>query len=349
MANHLARLPLLRYAAAMIPLLVAMAAAAPTPGELKTYKDWIVGCDNGGFCQADGVMPQDNFDAATIAVKRGPEAAAQAEIWIRVSDGKPADVTADGKPLHLHLTLRDQDYGEAYSVAAADTARLADALLSAKSLSVVDASGKSIAPISTSGSTAALLYMDDRQHRVGTVTALVRKGTGQASAIPAPPPLPMIQSAAGANQPPAKLTPAEVRKIRSENDACGDDQSKEQDPEYDRLDANSTLALIPEECASGAYNYAFALVIVGNDGKYHDAEFDDAKLEGDGTFNAGWDPKARTLQTGMKGRGIGDCGGWNTYAWDGQRFRLIELNEMNDCRGSIDFITTWRAKALERR
>jgi hypothetical protein len=333
----------------MIVLFVALAAAGPTPAELKTFKDWIVGCDNGGLCQADGVMPADNFDAATIAVKRGPEAGSTTEIWIRVSDGKAADVLADGKPLHLHLTLRDQDFGEAYSLAAGDSQRLASALISAKSLSVVDASGKSIAPISLNGSTAALLYVDDRQHRVGTVTALVRKGTAQASSIPAPPSLPTIDSPAGANQPPARLNAAEVRKIRSENDACGDDQSKEQDPEYDRLDSKSTLALIPEECASGAYNYAFAAVIVGNDGKYRNAEFDDAKLEGDGTFNAEWDPKARTLLTGMKGRGIGDCGGWNTYAWDGQRFRLIKLDVMNDCRGSIDFITTWRAKAVERR
>jgi hypothetical protein len=334
----------------MIALLVALGATAPTPAELKTFKDWIVGCDNGDLCQADGVMPQDNFDAATIAVRREAEAGAQPEIWIRVSDGKPADVAADGKPLHLHLTLRDQDYGEAYSVAVADSPRLASALTSAKSLSVIDSNGQSIAPISLNGSTAALLYMDDRQHRVGTVTALVRKGAAQASAIPAPPTLPTIPSPSGANQAPAKLTAAEVHKIRSENDACGDDQSKEQNPEYDRLDANSTLALIPEECASGAYNYAFAAVIVGNDGKYRDAEFDDAKLEGDdGTFNAEWDPKARTLLTGMKGRGIGDCGGWSTYTWDGQRFRLIKLDVMDDCRGSIDFITTWRAKALERR
>jgi hypothetical protein len=329
-------------------LIIAATAATVQPAELKTFKDWIVGCDNGDLCQADGVMPEDNFDAATIAVRRAPEAGALPDIWIRVSDGKPADVLADGKPLRLRLTLRDQDFGEAYSVAAVDSSRLAEALLSAKSLSVVDASGKSIAPISLNGSTAALLYMDDRQRRVGTVTALVRKGTAPAATIPAPPSIPTIQSPAGAKQPPVRLTAAEVRKIRSENDACGDDQSKEQDPQYDRLDANSTLALIPEECASGAYNYAFAAVIVGNDGKYRDAEFDDAKLEADGPFNAGWDPKARTLQTGMKGRGIGDCGGWSTYAWDGQRFRLIELNEMNDCRGSIDFITTWRARVVPR-
>ena len=40
-------------------LLLALAAtvAAPQPGELKTFKDWTVGCDNGRACQAVGLLP----------------------------------------------------------------------------------------------------------------------------------------------------------------------------------------------------------------------------------------------------------------------------------------------------
>jgi hypothetical protein len=327
----------------MIALLMALAVSAPAPSELKTFKDWIAGCDNGLACQADGMMPEDDSVAATIAVKRGAEAGAVPEIWIRVEDGRPADIVADGRPLHLRLTARE----DTFEVAAADSMRLVGALAFAKSLSVVNAPGKEIAIISPSGSTAALLYMDDRQHRVGTVTALVRKGSAPASTIPAPPAVPTILIPPASNRPAVKLSGAEVRTIRGE-DAC-DNPSREESPEYDRLDERSTLALIPTVCASGAYNFAFAAAIVGNDGKFHEAVFDDASLGGDGTFNAEWDAKTRTLQTGMKGRGLGDRGAWSTYAWDGQRFRLIELNVMDDCHGSIDFITTWRAKAVERR
>ena len=331
----------------MIALLAAAAVAAPAPAELKTFKDWIVGCDNGLACQADGVLPDDDSVSATIAVKRGAEAGAIPEIWFRVDDGKPADIVADGQPLHLHLAARD----DGAEVASADSMRLANAIVSAKSLSVVDAAAKTIAAISLSGSTAALLYMDDRQHRVGTVTALVRKGGALSSTIPAPPALPGIAVAARSNRPPVKLTGAEIRKIRGD-DSC-EDPTREEEPEYDRLDDRSTLALIPEVCASGAYNFFYLPMIVGNDGKARAALFDDSKPgdpdQDNGVFNASWDAKARTLETGMKGRGIGDCGAWSTYAWDGTRFRLIELNVMGDCRGSIDFITVWRAKAVERR
>lgn len=327
----------------MIALLAALALAAPSPGDLKTFKDWVAGCDNGLACQADGLLPDDDSVSATIAVKRGADANAVPEIWFRIDEGKAADMHADGRPLHLHLTPRD----DGAEVALADSMRLVDAIVSAKSLSVVDSAGKDIAAISLSGSNAALLYMDDKQHRVGTVTALVRKGSAPASSIAAPPAVPSIAAAAGSPLPPVKLSAAEIRTIRGE-DAC-EDASREEDPEFIRLDAASTLALIPEVCASGAYNFFYVPMIVGNDGKARDAQFDDAGAEESGTFNASWDPKTRTLETGMKGRGLGDCGEWSSYVWDGTRFRLIELNLMSDCRGSIDFITVWRAKAVERR
>ena len=37
-----------------MPILLALAAAAvsPQPGELKTFKNWIVGCDDRRACQA---------------------------------------------------------------------------------------------------------------------------------------------------------------------------------------------------------------------------------------------------------------------------------------------------------
>lgn len=331
----------------MIAFVAAIALAAPGPGNLKTFKDWVVGCDNGLSCQADGLLPETEYEAATIAVKRGGEPGAVPEIWFRMSEGKVADIVVDGHPLHLHLRPK----GDSFEVAAADSMRLATALANARKVAIVDSGGKGMVPISPEGAAAALLYMDDRQHRVGTVTAIVRKGGAPASSVPSPPPVPIIRAASASNRPPVKLSPSEIRKIRGD-DAC-EDATREEGVEYDRLDAASTLALIPEVCASGAYNFFFVPMIVGNDGKARPAIFDDAKPQSpddpDGVFNAGWDPKTRTLETGMKGRGLGDCGEWSSYAWDGTRFRLIELNLMGDCRGSIDFITVWHAKAVERR
>lgn len=52
--------------------LIALAAAATSlqPGELKTFKDWPVGYDNGRACQAVGLLSENDVDGATITVRR---------------------------------------------------------------------------------------------------------------------------------------------------------------------------------------------------------------------------------------------------------------------------------------
>jgi len=45
-----------------------------------------------------------------------------------------------------------------------------------------------------------------------------------------------------------------------------------------------------------------------------------------------------------KGRGLGDCGVQQAFAWDGLSMRLARQFEMPDCRGNVGFIQTWRAE-----
>ncbi|WP_175724569.1 DUF1176 domain-containing protein, partial [Burkholderia ambifaria] len=64
--------------------------------------------------------------------------------------------------------------------------------------------------VSLSGLNAALLLIDDTQGRIGTVTALLRKGTRPASSVPAAPALPPAPVPAPRV---ADLTPAEQRPL----------------------------------------------------------------------------------------------------------------------------------------
>lgn len=41
----------------MLLLALAAVAALPHPGDLKTFGDWIVGCDNGRACEARALIP----------------------------------------------------------------------------------------------------------------------------------------------------------------------------------------------------------------------------------------------------------------------------------------------------
>jgi len=322
-----------------------LAAAVAHAADLKTFKDWVVGCDNGLLCQASAMMPESDV-SVTLTVRRAPQGNAAPQVWLRSLDTDPVDVSADGKRLGIHLKKNDDD---AMVVDPADAVRLLDALRVAKSVEALDAAGKPVGNVLVDGASAAMLYMDEQQHRIGTVGALVRRGDKPDSSVPAPPALPVIDTVRGSAKPPAKLSPAFVARVRKAND-CPD----EHDPNLvseDRLDATHTFATITLLCQSGAYNYISAAYVITDGQAPRDAAFDDDKdrQEGDTLhYNLGWVPAERRLSAFFKGRGIGDCGGRQEYAWDGARLRRVKLEEMDDCRGVVDFISAWRARVVER-
>jgi hypothetical protein len=218
-------------------------------------------------------------------------------------------------------------------------------------LEALGADGKSVGTISIAGASAALLYMDDRQQRVGTVTALARPGPKPASAVPSPPPAPDIAVPPTTAKPPRRMPLATAAALRKK--ACDGGESDDKQPaETYRLDATHSIALVPDHCDSGAYNSGILIYVGADTGPWQPAPYDTPQDKTDEgglnplEFNAGWDPKGGTLDMYMKGRGLGDCGNRRTYVWDGARFRLTFQAQMDECRGSIDWIPTWRARAV---
>jgi hypothetical protein len=329
-------------------LAFALAAAAPQPAELKTFHDWTIGCDNGRACKAVALMPEEwPEDGLTMSVSRGPDAGAPLAIEIVLrEEAKPVALAAAGRRLPIRFAPSDLGV----SIDPADTPAFLAALRTAASLDLIGAGGARIGTVSLAGATAALLYMDEQQRRLGTPTALVRKGA--AGAVPPPPPLPRVEAAAASAAPPRTLSAAELASIRRK--ACEDlDIEETEEPEAVRLDARTSLAMVPLRCWSGAYNMAGQLLVAGDTGGWRPALFDVAMggpdEEGPETvYNAVWEPAERRLTTYMKGRGLGDCGVSQQFAWDGSRFRLVEQAEMGECRGSTDYITTFRAEVVER-
>jgi hypothetical protein len=196
--------------------------------------------------------------------------------------------------------------------------------------------------------------MDEKQKRLGTATALARPGAKPASAVPPPPALPRIASAPASPKPPRRLSKAELQRLRARSCDGVSDQGEEQEAQVFRLDARTSVAHIPVACWSGAYNISALLLVANDAGPWRNAPFDRPLAQGGEdtesgiVYNGEWDPKTRRLGTYMKGRGIGDCGTTQTHAWDGSRFRLVEQAEMGECRGSMDYIVTWRAQVVAR-
>jgi hypothetical protein len=332
-------------------LLAAAAAAVPQPAELKTFQDWTVGCDNGAACHAVALMPEDwPEDGLTMSVRRGPEAEAQPVLAFEIgSDGNPASISADGKRLAVRLVGAE---GQT-RVAPADIAAMVGVLRSAAAVRLHSADGKPLGTVSLKGASAALLYMDEKQRRTGTATALVRLGT-RASGPVAAPPLPVVVARPVSSARPLALTAAGLKALREKHGCTIDEVGGPDEADISALGPAESLLLLA--CGSGAYNVSHVPFILrsGRSGVRAEIASFDVKPgwwgeEGKPVLiNGAWEKERGLLTSFSKGRGLGDCGTLSEYAWDGRAFRLVEQAEMGECRGSVDYITTWRARVVRK-
>jgi Protein of unknown function (DUF1176) len=216
-------------------------------------------------------------------------------------------------------------------------------------LRLLGADGKPLGTVSLKGASAALLYMDEQQRRIGTATALVRPGN-KAGTVPPPPSLPVVTALPRMSARGQVLSAAALKALRRKHGCTVDEVGGPEEVEIAALSSNQTLLLLA--CGSGAYNVSFVPFILRRGGQAELAAFDiKERWWDDGKpvlVNAGWDAERGLLTAFAKGRGLADCGTGNEFAWDGARFRLVKQEEMDECRGSRDYITTWRARVVRR-
>lgn len=338
----------------MLLTLLAAVAAAAQPSEVRTFQDWTVACDNGLTCEAVALLPE-NAEGdvqweqwVTLTLRRGGRAGDPPSLIMQGYDGSPAALLADGQALPVRLS----ESVDGVTVTG-DERLLVETLRSARVLDVRDAAGTSLGRISLAGASAAMLYMDEKQHRLDTVTAMVRRGSRPASAVPAPPALPQVRMAPPPTDEPLSIDTAIVAGFRRRFECHEYDVREDSDFETIQIATGTTLVLVP--CGSGAYNFSSVPVIARRRGGRIVTElalFDRQwGLRSEGhplLINADWDAEERRLREFSKARGLGDCGSRADYAWDGAGFRLVHQEEMEECRGSIYYVTTWRAEAVER-
>ena len=331
----------------------------PTPGEIKYFKDWSVGCDNGGNCQAVSLvadMTSGGLDSwgGPIVITRTPDKDDILKIRVLIqNDLKDRyQMLVDGRLVDTGPLVQG-DYP--IEIVGTDAVKVSRAIISGHNLQVVGPDGENLTKISLSGSAAALRYMDAQQKRTNTRSALVSKGRRTFRPLESEiPTIPVEQWA------PAKRIPATIEIVDLvENSVCKDDRfGVVEDQIYplgQKGDRYRALVLI--SCGSGAYNFsstAYIGEIKGNekDGAswtFRPATFDlQPSWGGEGRppllVNAQWDGEHQILSSYAKSRGLGDCGSAESFVWDGQQFRLIEASAMKECRGAYEWITTWRAK-----
>ncbi|MEO6214918.1 MAG: DUF1176 domain-containing protein [Sphingomonas sp.] len=327
---------------ALLFLLAAADAAPPKPGSIQTFGDWAVACDNVRRCEMTSLIPEDeaqnggDSDAFSIVREPGPNAGFEID-GVGSGEGETS-VRIDGK-----IIAGSAAHKGVMTLTGADAAKIVAAMVNGRKLTLTDIGGAHAANVSLDGSSAALRFMDAQQGRAGGVTAAVAKGPKPASAVPAVAPLPRIRSIASSGSA-AKVTPALIKAMRTISQCDAEDSGSSEPITGDAIGGGATLVLLP--CGAGAYNFSSVPFIVTG-GKPNIARFDSAPGFGGEGFptlvNAEWDAKTGQLGSYAKGRGLGDCGSSEAYVWDGARFRLIEATQMGECRGSVNWLTVWRA------
>lgn len=334
----------------LLPMLLLL--ADPVAGPLKSFGDWAVACDNVKRCEMTSLVPGETgfaeegslYDTVWMSVERvpGPQGGYVVEVQIPSGEtGSEVSVRVDDQVVTGMIPSKDFLY-----FSGAEAAQIVAAMVKGKHVTITDIGGATIGRISLAGSSAALRFIDAEQGRADTVSAAVAKGSKPASGVPA-----AIAAPAVARVKPggaaAAITPALAETLFRISECGANYESDRPEVEAQALGDGASLALVP--CGAGAYNYLSVPYVIRG-GKPVIAAFDFVPgfTEDPGStpmlVNAQFDPVEGRLTSYSKGRGVGDCGSAEDYVWDGTRFRAVEVRQMTECRGSVNWLRVWTAK-----
>ncbi|WP_271165555.1 DUF1176 domain-containing protein [Brevundimonas intermedia] len=331
-------------------------AVLQTRSETRQFRDWSATCSNDGTCWAFGFAPDFAAGWVRIALPPGPDARPEVAFGYWPDSDAPAS-TAVGLQIDDRAFPATLDNGGQTPVGRirSDTIPLIDAMAQGRSMTI---KGATTQAVSLNGAAAALLWIDEKQGRLGTTTALIRRGDRPASSVPVAPPLPTVPVAPRIDQTgfgdSGQTLPATLRARREVGDCLKESQMSGigDGVSSARLDARTVLWAVA--CGSGAYNLTHFWYLTGPDGR----EPRPVALVGTAgpganpvmadntTINGAYDPETRTLSAFAKGRGIGDCGALQTWAWTGDRFALTRESSMGNCAGVPNDLwpVAWRTR-----
>ncbi len=177
------------------------------------------------------------------------------------------------------------------------------------------------------GLAAALIFIDERQRRLGS------------ERVAAGPPIGLTP--AGSEQVAISPVPADlIERRRGEPDCAAlEELPNGRDFQVGEVGSGAsatTVYIVP--CNGGAYNFSSA-VYTGGDGEYVRQAFAEywpsSGLSGvTELFGANLDPETGSITTFYRSRGIGDCGSTALYQWTGTTFRLDEFRAKEECDGA---------------
>lgn len=313
--------------------LLPAAAQAPEP---KTFRAWNAACNEALRCFAEtrNVAGTPHDFLLRLARAKGEPKWNVVLVTAKASPAQPFEIYADldgatvefrgadaagafGEPADLHLlganaTELMKQMGPASEV----------------SFEFLDGNGDRHAPrFSLSGLSASLLWIDEKQARLGSPR----------DAGDLPQGLEPVEAAAGGAAP-AEL-PEEVLIVHQREGECDAPEDLPNGDEFIVIpltDDGRTMYLVP--CYAGAYNFAHAAYVMeGGRVKRHwfaDYSDDGGWTATDVIVNPDWEGGGLgRLSMFNRGRGIGDCGSTGLWQVSDGRLRMLKFTYKADCDG----------------
>ncbi|MEN5145064.1 DUF1176 domain-containing protein [Brevundimonas diminuta] len=320
--------------------------AANPASVTREFRDWTATCDNTNHCAAFG-PGANQMGFVMVSLAPGPDARPVVHMggW-GLEDGEGSVYAEIDGHRHAGENTKMDEEGDVIAFAR-PSAQLIHDLGNGAAMSI--RRGDKQMKVSLGGAAAAFLWIDERQGRLDTTTALIRRGDRPASSVPAAPAAPRVTVAAAVSQDGLRqddLSPSMLAhpKVMECLATSRKGERFEPDVVVSRLASDKLLWSVP--CGEGAYNFTQVYFITPADGTApQPVSFPMATGSNDELVNSRYDPKTRTLFAFGRGRGIGDCGRMGTWAWTGERFALLNEKSMPSCTAVPQDLwpTTWRA------
>ncbi len=328
----------------------------------RAIKDYFVVCDDANNCWAKTPLKLVKGDASDayhdigVIIRRD---SAPGSRWVlslftgvrELDLNTPGTITIDDS---IQFTLRPVHWAQqglnATTTVIVDSA-LATALLDAMlkgtagvvTFSETDGSRRTGA-FSLSGLTAALLWIDEKQGRIGAPRAAGHGPVqGQKASVP---PSGSFAERTYREAVSDELFPKRLIALHLAMDCEAPSESRigERPVMQGMLDDDNRLLALP--CWSGAYNTGWNVFVIDRSGQHfsHIAFPRFTSLSGwsarSTLVNPTFDARSRTLVDHDKARGIGDCGRSGEYVWRSDNsgnaaFRLKRMRQKDNCDGVI--------------
>ena len=288
-----------------------------------SHGDWELACDNTGTCRAAGYHTDENSFENMVSVlltrKAGTNTPVKAEFTMMVGDEKAVI------PKQYILKINSQSYGKVSNQKENSTSltpQQVQALLKSATQNseiILDA-GKNSLVLSGSGMSAVLLKMDEFQKRVGTSSALIKKGNRANENVLQPEAIPVVtvQPAIKGKMIEYKSPHLEVERIQNILKPTTTEEDcyilfNEQDADVRQVivtPLTKDKSLVRSPCWSGAYNFGSGAWVMDHKLTKVYQMVSNSISDGDSVM----------LNASHKGRGLGDCWSSEEWVWNGQKF-----------------------------